>query len=224
MTEIDEKALHLTDAEIEAYWKGNLGGADEDRVEEHYVACADCRTRVAALETLLEALCAESLTAARAIMRLRAWQLAAAVFAGLAVGAAWLWGPLDRDHAPAGSPFVAATVRPDGGPLGLAMVPLAPPTRGQTGGDVAVPADATLLVFELDVREANASGGRFDVSLTNDAGRVVLRLGEVAPTDTGILRVPVDASLVSGGRYLFTATAGAATVAIPFLIRPAGSG
>lgn len=221
MTEADGNAPHLTDTEIEAYWRGGLSESDEDRVEEHFVACADCRARVAALETLIESLRGESLTAARAIMRLRAWQLAAAVFAALAVGVAWLWGPL---AAPGDGRPVAAAIRSAGGPLGVVIVSLVPPARGDSGEAVVTLASGTSLVaFELDVREAGASAGRFDLSLTTSADRVVLRLSEVAPTERGLLRVPVDASLLQGGRYLFTATTRQATVAIPFLIRPAGS-
>lgn len=228
MPEADDTAPHLTDAEIEAYWKGELSGADEERLEEHYVGCAECGARVAALETLIESLRVESLTAARVVMRVRAWQYAAALFAALAVGAAWQWaraarGPenaLTANHQPP----TTATARVQSDGLAALIVPLAPPTRGQSGGAVSVSSDVNLVLFELDVREADISTPRFDVTLADAAGRVVLRLMGLVPTDTGILRVPVDASLLTAGDYIFTATTGLATVAVPILIRPAGSG
>lgn len=228
MIEVDRSAPHLTDAEIEAYWKGGLRGADEDRVEEHYVECADCRARVAALETLIESLREVSLTTAPTIRRLRAWQLAAAMFAAMAIGVAWLWTPLGRTGGaglPIDVPATAATTTVDSRSLAVMTALLAPPARGASGEAVVMlAADTSLVVFELDVREGNAPGSRFDVSLAASAGRVVLRLSEVAPLESGVLRVPVDASFLTGGQYRFTATAGPAAVTIPFLIRVGGSG
>lgn len=223
MANANSDTVHLADEDIDAYWKGELSPGDEQRVEQHYLDCADCQTRVHAVETLIDALRRTPDPIARAATRVRAWQMAAALFATVAAGATWQSLRLASDaRAPVASrdrPPPAAAARVEAGPLATLIVALSPPTRSQPAADLTLSPDVSLVVFKLDVREAGAPGTRFDVSLVDPNGRVLLRLSESVSTPDGTVRVPVDRSLVGAGQFLFEVSAGSAPVAIPFIIQ-----
>lgn len=213
---------HLADDEIDAYWRGELSPVDEERVELHYLDCTDCQARVQAVETLIDGLHRTPDPVAQAAARVRAWQVAAALFATMAAGATWQWVRLATEvRAPLASrdaPPAAAT-RVEAGLRATLFVPLSPPTRSEPGADLTLSPDVSLVVFELDVREAGTPGTRFDISLVGPNGRVLLRLSQTASTPGGTVRVPVDRSAVDAGQFLFEVSAGSAPIAIPFVIR-----
>lgn len=211
-----EPALHLSDAEIDAYWTGRLAGGDEERVELHYLECAQCRERAGAVETLVEALRLDPVPAAPPVRSLRAWQLAAAVFAVVAVGATWQLARLARDAGVTAAP-PAALRRTDGGALATLRVAVEPPTRSASATELTVPPGVSIVVFDLDAREASAPHTVLDVSLTGPGGRVIMRV-EARSSAEGRIDLPVHRSLLEPGRFQFDVTHKGATMALPVLI------
>ncbi|MEW6319824.1 MAG: zf-HC2 domain-containing protein [Acidobacteriota bacterium] len=209
MAEMIERAGHLSDAEIDAYWTGRLATADEEKVELHLLECADCRERAAAVEALVEGLRAEPRATTRS--RVRIWQVAAASFAIAAAGATVQLLRVQRAAAPVVETLPAQ---------GLTVVALAPPTRSADAPEVAVAADVSIVVFELDAAEAGAALGPCDVTLSGPDGRPLARLTGVAPTG-GVVRVPIDRAQLSPGRFVFEVAGPSGTVTLPFLLRTA---
>jgi hypothetical protein len=208
----DQPSLHLSDAEIDAYWAGRLSGTDERRVELHYLECAPCRDRAAAVDALVEALRLGPAPVAPPARGLGAWQLAAAVFAVVAVGATWQWARLARDAGPA-----PAVTEPEGTALAALRVALQPPTRSAAATEVALSPAVGVVVFDLDTREAAAPGALLDVALIGPAGGVQLRTSGPSSA-AGRFELAVHRSLLPPGRFRFDVTCEGATIALPVVI------
>lgn len=218
--------VHLTDEDVDAYWKGTLSATEETRVEQHYLDCADCETRVRLVETLIDALRAEPPPMSRVFGDARVWQAVAAVMTAVAVVTSWEWASSMREaRQPGGSGQTPSftTARREEAALSTLVGPLAPPTRDANAATVTLGTNARVVVFEIDAREAGPPGSRFNVSVAGPGGDVVLRLRQVVSTDTGLVLVPVERSVLGPGQLLFEVTAGSATVAVPVLIQVAAS-
>lgn len=210
-----EPSLHLSDTEIDAYWTGRLAGADEERVELHYLDCAECRERAAAVEALVDVLRIEPGPAVQPARSLRGWQLAAAVLAVAALGATWQWARLARDAGVTRAPQAAMVAADAGATLRVAVEP---PTRSASAAGVIVPPGVSIVVFDLDAREAVAPGTVLDVSLTGPGGRVLMRV-EARSSTEGRIELPVHRSLLEPGQFQFDLTHQSATVTLPVLIQ-----
>ena len=212
-----QSSRHLSDVDIDAYWAGRLAGADQERVEKHYLECDQCRERAAAVEALIDALRLDPVPASQPAGSLRGWQLAAAVFAIVAIGATWQWARLARDRGITRAP--AVLVRADGIALSTLRVVVEPPTRGASSTELTVPPGVSIVVFDLDAREAGAPGTMFDVSLIGRGGRIVMRV-EARSSAEGKIDLPVHRSLLESGPFQFNIAHEGATVALPLLIHP----
>ena len=210
-------SLHLSDPEIDAYWKGRLAAADEERVELHYLECAECRERAGAVEALIDTLRLDQVPAAPPARPLRAWQLAAVVFAVAAVGAAWQWARLARDARLTEAP-PAALVQTDGSALAVLSVAVEPPTRSASAAELTMPPGVSIVVFDLDTREAGAPHAMLDVSLTGPDGRSIMRV-QARSSAEGRIAVPVHRSLLEPGQFQFDVTGGGAAMTLPLLIQ-----
>ena len=208
MTDTRKPAMHLTDEEIDAYWKEQLSSGDEQRVEQHLLECSDCQLRVEAIEALVDELGASD--GFRPSRSLTYWRIAALLFAAFSLFAGW---QLARDR-----PGTIAGITSVPLDAGLVSVQLAPPTRD--AGIVEVgPLTAGIVVFVLDAREGGAAGTRFDVHLNASSGDRLLQLSGVESASDGTIRVPVDGSLLAAGSYTFELRAGPIVVDYPFLIK-----
>lgn len=218
MTSARPPFLHLSDAEIDDYWKGTLTADEEDRVEQHYLDCNECAERVRVVEDLLglrdrPAASSGAITLSRRRAIGVGLSVAAGVAAVLLVGvlAGYQWAQTTGELGEKAGPSAL--------PSGVtAVAHLAPPTRDASVREVMLPASGIIL-FELDAREAAGAGTRFDLSLKNGAGEIVIQLFRIESTPDGIVRVPVDRTMVRADRYVFELTAGPAAVGYPFLIR-----
>lgn len=218
--------VHLTDEEVDAYWRGTLSTTAEARVEQHYLACADCRERVRLVETLIDALRAEPVPITRTPANARVWQAVAAVMAAAVVATSWGWASSVREarqRSVSGETLPFAAPRRGDTALSTLVGPLSPPTRDGTAATVTLAADTPVVVFEIDAREAGPPGSRFDVSLAGPTGDVVLRLHDVLSTDAGTVLVPVARSVLGPGQFLFEVAAGSSTVALPLVIHSTAS-
>jgi hypothetical protein len=206
-------SLHLSDAQIDDYWTGRLADADAERVELHYLECAQCRERAGAIEQLVDALRRERVPAARPLLSARAWQRLAATLAIVVVGAAWQWAREDRvSDAPSASVLVDRR-----GARSTLTVAIEPPTRGSAAAEVRVPDGVAIVVFDLDAREAGAAGTTFDVTLTGAGGRSIMRV-QARSSDTGRVELPVHRSLLNSGPFQFEIARDGTTIAIPISI------
>lgn len=203
---------HLTDDEIDAYWKETLSEPERVRVEQHYLECHECQQRAELVEILVAGLKAEPPAAAPANRRSRGWPAVAAAAAVLAV---WLWRVGDAPDNP-GQPRLSVTE--PAVPISPLIVALAPPTRDGDITTVALGAPTPALVFELDVREAGAPGTSFDVSLVEPSGERRLQLRTAASSALGQVRVSVEPDLLKPGRFAFEVTSRATTITLPFLV------
>ena len=138
------------------------------------------------------------------------------MFAIAAAGATWQWTRLLRESRVAAAPTTVSA-------LNTAMVALAPPTRSPERAEVTLAPSVSIVIFALDAAEAGAPGSRFDVSLTAPPGRPIVRLTGIASSASGVLRVPVERSLLTGGEFVFEMAGGSGVTALPFLIREANS-
>ena len=211
----EESSRHLSDVDIDAYWTGRLGAADEERVERHYLDCAACRERVGAVEALVDALRLDPAPALPPAASVRAWQLTAAVLATVATLATWQWARLARDGGVNQSP--PAVVRTDGSTFSTLRVAIEPPTRSASATEVTLPSDVSIVIFDVDAREAGAPLTLFDVLLTDSGGRLVMRV-QARSSAEGRIDLPVHRSLLEPGAYQFDLTHEGATVALPLLI------
>ena len=210
------ETMHLSDVEIDAYWKGQLAAADEERIEIHYLECAECRARVAAVETLVGALRLEAAPTGRSRPSRRLWLAAAAVFAVVTIATAWQWGRLADD--PGSRIAVPEAVAPaDGNAAATFRVAVEPPTRSASATPVALPSGAAIVLFDLDAREAGAPGTMFDVALSGPDARSIIRVAARSSAD-GRVEVPVRRSLLKPGRHQFEVTHQGVTVTLPLLI------
>lgn len=206
---------HLTDDEIDGYWKETLSEPERVRVEQHYLECHECQQRAELVEILVAGLKAGPSAAAPANRRSRGWP-AVAAFAAAAVLAVLLWPPAGRAPDNPGQPRQsvtepAATISP-------LVVTLAPPTRDGDVPTVALGPPTRAMVFELDVREAGAPGTLFDVSLVEPSGERRLQLRAAASSALGQVRVSVEPDLLKPGRFAFEVTSRATTITLPFLV------
>jgi hypothetical protein len=217
MTDPRPSVLHLSDADIDAYWKGALSDSDEERVEQHYLDCNECAARVRVVEDLLDlrGQPAAPISDAFVISRRQAlvFGLGAAAVLVIGVAGGYQWAEtlrtLGQTSGPPASTSTGATT----------VTHLAPPTRDSNLQEMAVPASG-VVVFELDTREAGVAGTRFDLTLTDASGRAVARLSGVQSNAAGLVRLPVESSILAPGRYVFDLSAGHVVVGYPFLIRP----
>ena len=216
MADLPDRAAHLSDADIDAYWMGKLSEADEERVEQHYLDCSECQSRVAAVEALIEGLHAPASSAPFRAGWLGVWQFAAAAFAIAAVGATWQWARLAREPRVAPVPTAVSV-------LNTAVVPLAPPTRASQRAEVTLAPGVSIVIFAIDAAEAGAPGSRFDVTLSSATGGAVVRLTRIASSPSGVIHVPVERSLLTSGEFAFEVTGTSNTTVLPVLIREADS-
>lgn len=225
MIDVPSRASHVTDDEIDRYWKATLPAQDEARVEQHYLDCADCQTRVALVAELVHALQAEPASIPMGSADLRRWQAAAAVMAAIAMLTTWQWatGLLEtRQPGRSGDAPASATGAHADEALST-IVALVPPTRDGNAATVTLASTGPVVIFEIDASEAGPPGGRLGVTLTDARGDVVLQLRGVVSTQTGIVRVPVERFVLSPGSFVFELTGGSTTVAVPLLIRLAAA-
>jgi hypothetical protein len=209
MTDARQSGPHLTDAEIDAYWKEQMSAGDEQRVEQHLLDCADCQQRVELIEVVVDQLAAGGFRESR---RLTYWRVAAIFFAGVSLLALVQW-----IRSPAGSRGERVAIEAVDAPL--LAVHLAPPTRDAGMPEVAV-SQAAVVMFVLDAREGGAPGTRFDVRLARADGQPLMQWSALTSGADGAVRVPVGAAQLAGGGYMFDLQAGAASVNVPFVVRP----
>ena len=212
-----ELSPHLSEVDIDAYWAGRLTDAEAQRVELHYLECVDCRQRAAAVETLVDALRLDAAAVAPSARSLRGWQMAAAVFAIVALGSTWQWARVVRDaRAPARpQPVLSQT---NGGAVATLTVAVEPPTRSASATELTVPPGVSIVVFDLDAREVSPPRAMLDVSLTGPRGTVIMRV-EVRASDESKIALPVHRSLLEPGQYQFDVTHRGVTVALPVRIQ-----
>jgi hypothetical protein len=208
MTETRIPVSHLTDIEIDAYWKEQLSSGDEQRVEQHLLECAECQLRVEAIEALLDGLRASD--GFRESRRLTYWRIAAVFFAAVSVFLGWQWAMNARQPQ-----AQRVEMRPVDAPIMSAL--LAPPTRSERIPEVTAPSTAIVL-FLIDVREVGSGSTRVDARLVSN-GNTIVRFSDLQPGPAGTVRVPVDGSLLAPGSYTFDVDAGGTVVGFPFLIR-----
>jgi hypothetical protein len=206
--------MHLSDAEIDAYWKGTLTADEEERLEQHYLDCNDCAARVRVVEDLTGLRPQPGETPSGVIVYGRqrvGWALGAAAVLVIGVLAGWQAGGARR--------AAVETAPPAAIPAGsTTLARLVPPTRDSSPQTVTVPVSG-VVVFELDAREAGAGGTRFDVTLADAAGRTMLQVSGVLSTADALVRVPVDAALLAPAQYIFELHVGPTVVGFPFLLR-----
>lgn len=215
MTTDGPPSTHLSDAAIDAYWKGLLTQDEEERLEQHYLDCNDCAVRVRVVEDLTSLRSQPRETPADVTVSSRrrrvGWALGAAAALAIGVIVGWQAGGarrVDIDTAP-------PTAIPAGSTI---LARLVPPTRDSGPQTVAVPASG-VVVFELNTREAGAGGTRFEVTLADAAGRTLLHLPGVLSTADALVRVPVDAASLAPAPYSFELHAGPTVIGFPFLIQ-----
>ena len=106
----------------------------------------------------------------------------------------------------------------DGNTPSTLRVALEPPTRGAAVTEVTVPSGVSIVVFDLDAREAGAPRTVFDVSLTGSGGRLVMRVAAPSSVE-GKIELPLHRSLLDPGPYQFDITHQGLTVSLPVLIQ-----
>jgi hypothetical protein len=208
---------HLSDADIDSYWRDALPEADVARVEQHYLDCAACRIRVERVEDLVRTLGGAPRDVPQS--RYLYWPGAAAALAA-SVLAGWMAHGWTRDRVTGASPdarssTIARVNRAAEGPV--VTVTLAPPTRGSEMAMARAP-ESGVVVFVLDAREAAAPGSRASVTLAAADRRTLLTLTDVATAADGAVRVPLDAPVVPPGRYVFEVTGPSGHASIPFVV------
>lgn len=92
------------------------------------------------------------------------------------------------------------------------------PTRSATATELTVAADASIVVFDLDVREVAAPGAVLDVSVTGPGGRVIMRV-DARSSAEGRIELPLHRSLLEPGRFQFDVMHRGVTVALQVLIQ-----
>lgn len=203
---------HLTDDEIDAYWRERLPESDIARVEEHYLECATCQARVRSVEDLIGELNARSAAVAHPTPAWR-WPAIAASLAAIAVVSSWLWmrnASIDPG-ASAGAP--ASTV-----PSAEATpIRLAPPTRSEGRNTIALGSLPPTVVFEIDAREAGAPGSQFGVVLHDGRGATLLTVHQVVSNNAGLILVSVETAQLRTGALVFEIS-GSLTITVPLTV------
>jgi hypothetical protein len=202
---------HLSETMIRLYWRDQLSEHEERLVEEHYLECPSCQSRVYSAEAAATAPDAPA-TAVRNRWRVSQW-VAAAIVALSIGGAAWYSRGLNRSPGQSENDATSAPAS-----AGWHIARLAPPLRIGAAPDVHV-GNGEIVVFVLDAREAGPGRERFDVELLGVDQRRLLTLSRVASTDLGELHVPVDEALLVEGMHSFEVAGHGTHVGFPFMVR-----
>jgi len=212
---------HLTAEEVDRYWTRRLPDDQMLAIEEHYLDCGDCLSRIRDVEVLVQGLRGVSSSTRTAVD----WRLGLA--AGLALVCVGLL--LERDHLRgqvrelegARARFAAPTPRPSSPAEGPWSAPLLRAVQRSSELQVlSPPPSARLAWLNFEALEAGPPGAALSVSLLDADGKAVVRMGRLTSSPEGRIALPVAAELLTAGDYVAELRAGGeAPLRIPFSVR-----
>lgn len=222
MSDTADDYAHVSDQDIDLYFRRQL---PEDRArafEEHYLECAGCLARVEQVEALIEGL-GDPVRAVQVGPAGRAWWFApaAASAAGLVLG--WLLHDISSPANPAPTALpgsLASTAPAAGRASAVAEFTLQPAIQNAAGETLRPPAGTSVVLLHVDAGEAGAPGSTFEVRLIDKGGQALLTLRALRSNREGKVSLAIPAALLGPGQYSIQVRRDAVTLDIPFHVEP----